>query len=393
MQENVSPSTQEIRDLILRHRPAYIRVSEMELRPYASLVDTAGYVAKAMLTNYGNNVMLQYGSTLQGAVNTLLKCQQCRKKLVDELEAKHMTAAEIKCECETQIWGPARRLKESLGTGQPDSMSEQEEMIIGLLQPVLDCYSIGHKFQMDSIYYDAKVHPLQHLKAFVQLNMILAREKMRFVQALPLQHSWVYSHVPLNTAILVRCIFDEPYTATPGGKKTIKPDIRKHWGRAVDLEQDMFRSQKGHQFLGFAMTDGVSISAVHETKEEPVETSTKCTHDEPQQPEQEQLVVQQAWLSYQLLSYQLMPLSYHPQLYQPLSNQPMPPLYQPQPYRLQLYQPQLYQSTSYQLAQQPPPQTQTAQQRRQKQADCQYISELTQEQLQSTAGRCILVDP
>ncbi|KAJ2503561.1 hypothetical protein GGH96_000121 [Coemansia sp. RSA 1972] len=70
----------------------------------------------------------------------------------------------------------------------------------------------------------------------------------------------------------------------------IKPDIRKYWGWAVDLEQDMFQLQKGHQFLGFAMTDG------------------------------------------------------------------------------------------------------TAQQRQQKQADCQYISELTQEQLQSTAGRCVLVD-
>ncbi|KAJ2498127.1 hypothetical protein GGH96_004547 [Coemansia sp. RSA 1972] len=158
---------------------------------------------------------------------------------------------------------------------------------------------------MDSIFYDVKVHPLQHLKAFVQLNMILAREKMRFVQALPLQRSWVYSHVPLNTAILVRCIFDEPYTATLGGKKTIKPDIRKHWGRAVDLEQDMFQLQKGHQFLGFAMTDGVSISAVRETKEEPTETI----------------------------------------------------------------------------------------QQRQKQADCQYISKLSQEQLQSTVGRCVLVDP
>ncbi|KAJ2503560.1 hypothetical protein GGH96_000120 [Coemansia sp. RSA 1972] len=106
MKENVSLSTQEIRQLILCHRPAYINVSEMELQPYASLVETAHYVAKAMLTNYSNNVMLQYGSTLQGAVNTLLKCQQRRKKLVDELEVKHMTAAEIKHECETQIWVP-----------------------------------------------------------------------------------------------------------------------------------------------------------------------------------------------------------------------------------------------------------------------------------------------
>ncbi|KAJ2502971.1 hypothetical protein GGH96_000707, partial [Coemansia sp. RSA 1972] len=201
---------------------------------------------------------------------------------------------------------------------------------------------------MDSIFYDVKADPLQHLKAFVQLNTILARQKMRFVQALPLRRSWVYAHVPLNTTILVRCIFDKPYKRTPGGKN-IKVDIRRYWGCAVDLEQDMFRSQKGHQFLGFAMMDGVSISVVRETKEEPTETSTKRAHEEPQQQEQEQPAAQQA----RLLAQQQ----------------------QPQP-----------------LVQQPPPQTQPVRQR-QKQADCTYISELTQEQLQSTAGRCMLVDP
>ncbi|KAJ2496149.1 hypothetical protein GGH96_006027 [Coemansia sp. RSA 1972] len=302
----------------------------MELRPYASLVDTASYMAKAMLSDYSNNVMLRYGSTLQGTVNMLLQCQQRQKKLVDELEA------------EENIWGPAHRLKESLSTGQPDGTSKQEEMIIGLLQPVLNCYSVDYEFAEQSIFYDMKVHPLQHLKAFVCLNMILARKKMWCVQALLLRRSWIYAHVPLNTAILVRCIFQEKYTSLPGGKKTIQPHIIKYWGRAVDLKQDMFRLQKGHQFLGFVMTDRVSISAVRETKEELAETSSKHAHGKPQQQVQGQ-----------------------PAEYQPLPQQPPVPVQQQQ----------------------------QQQQQKQKQADCAYISELSQEQLRSTAGRCVLVDP
>ncbi|KAJ2474554.1 hypothetical protein IWW56_005826, partial [Coemansia sp. RSA 2131] len=69
-----------------------------------------------------------------------------------------------------------------------------------------------------------------------------------------------------------------------------------YWGRAVDLQQDMFRSQKHHQFVGFAMTDGVSISVVRETKEEPAETSAKRTSEELQQHEQP--AAQRARLSY-----------------------------------------------------------------------------------------------
>ncbi|KAJ2503459.1 hypothetical protein GGH96_000249 [Coemansia sp. RSA 1972] len=106
MKKKVVPLTQAICKLILDYRPAYIKASKLELCPFKDLSETANYVAKAMLTDYSNNVMLRYGSTVQGAVNTLLKCQQRRKKLVEELEAKHTTAAEIKHECEAQIWVP-----------------------------------------------------------------------------------------------------------------------------------------------------------------------------------------------------------------------------------------------------------------------------------------------
>ncbi|KAJ1787404.1 hypothetical protein LPJ67_003215, partial [Coemansia sp. RSA 1938] len=150
---------------------------------------------------------------------------------------------------------------------------------------------------------------------------------MRFVQALPLRRSWVYSHVPLNTAILVRCIFGKPYNPIAGGKATIQSDIAKHWKDAVDLQQDMFRPHKRHKFVGFAMTDGVSISVVRETKDEPdetkdepSETSTKRKRVEPQQLQQEQPAAQRARLSFQP--------SLQPS-YQPSYQSSFQPSYQP----------------------------------------------------------------
>ncbi|KAJ2503220.1 hypothetical protein GGH96_000469 [Coemansia sp. RSA 1972] len=167
MQTNVCSSTQEIRQLILYHRPAYIKASQLELWPYASLVDTAGYVATTMLTDYSNNVMLQFGDTWQGAVNTLLKCKQRRAELVKELEAEEKSPADIRRKAELQIWWE----------------------IVKLLWPVLHSYHVGYRFAKQSLYYDVKVYLLQHLKAFVCLNVILAQEKMQFVQALPLRRS------------------------------------------------------------------------------------------------------------------------------------------------------------------------------------------------------------
>ncbi|KAJ2126781.1 hypothetical protein GGF48_003522, partial [Coemansia sp. RSA 921] len=74
-------------------------------------------------------------------------------------------------------------------------------------------------------------------------------------QALPLQRSWVYSLVPLNTAIRARCILGETHTAPPDGKN-IQPHIVKYWSRVVDLQQRMFRPHARHTFKGFTITDG-----------------------------------------------------------------------------------------------------------------------------------------
>ncbi|KAJ2130645.1 hypothetical protein IW136_005506, partial [Coemansia sp. RSA 678] len=311
---------------------------------------------------------------------------------------------------------------------------------------------------------------------------------MRVVQALPLWRSWVYSHVPLNTTILVWCIFSRPYIPTPGGKKTIQADIDKYWKHAVDLQQDMFKPHKRHQFVGFALTDGVSISVVRETKDKldetkdepdetkdkPGETSTKRKREEPQQPQQEQPAAQRVRLSYQpivvqpqylpaLLSFQQPPAQslylpaqplylpaqplylpaqplYPPvqSLYLPAQSQyppaqpslylpaqslypPAQPLYPPvqslylpaqslyppvqslYPPAQSLYLPaqSLYPpalpSFQQQPAQQEQPLAKNTRKRRPAQprqkADCQYIDELTQVQLQSTAGRCVLIDP
>ncbi|KAJ2500756.1 hypothetical protein GGH96_002509 [Coemansia sp. RSA 1972] len=78
--------------------------SKLELCPFNNLSKTAGYVAKAMLTDYSNNVMLRFGDTGQGAVNTLLKCKQHRTELVTQLEAEGTTPADIRRKTELQIW-------------------------------------------------------------------------------------------------------------------------------------------------------------------------------------------------------------------------------------------------------------------------------------------------
>ncbi|KAJ2500747.1 hypothetical protein GGH96_002500 [Coemansia sp. RSA 1972] len=158
--------------------------------------------------------------------------------------------------------------------------------------------------------------------------------------------------------MLVQCVFNEPYSAISGGKEKIQPHITKYWKRAVDLEQDMFRPHGQYEFLGFVMTDGVSISAVRElVDEEPGGEKVckgKCKRKrkqaQPQEPNTE------------------------------LTEKPVGKRKRGRPRK------------QAQPAQQPAQQN-TEPVQPEHQADCTSIHDLSQATLQSTKGRCVLVDP
>ncbi|KAJ2540233.1 hypothetical protein GGF49_004619 [Coemansia sp. RSA 1853] len=295
------------------------------LEDYVAMVNyVTMHAYDTMWTSYKNNIQMHMGSSWRRAINVLLDCKRRKSEWAAQRKAEGASAQVINRECEAGIWAPAQRLKEMLCTRHPVGRTPFERVIINKLQPVLDSYDNNYEFAKNSIYYDAKANPSKHLQAFIWLEMIFAEWGISCTQALPLRSSWVYAHVPLNTTMLVQCVFGEPYDRISGGKKKIQPHINKYWRRAVDLEQDMFCSHGQYEFMGYTMTDGVSISAVRELVDEEPGGKKVCKRKRGRprkQPQQEQ------------------------------NTEP------------------------------------------EQQADCAYIHDLPQDMLQSTAGRCVLVDP
>ncbi|KAJ2663355.1 hypothetical protein IW148_002485 [Coemansia sp. RSA 1199] len=188
------------------------------------------------------------------------------------------------------------------------------------------------------------------------------------------------------------------------------------------------------------MTDGVSISVIRKNKEKlaakVANQKRKCeglAQQEQPAAQRARLAVQPAQPvqppSYQQPSFQpvQLPLQQMPQQMSMSSQYVWPPLWQEQQPWIQAvqqaqeawqtWQAQLSAEQAWQVcliaeqalcvqaqlsAEQPPeqqdrPPAKKAKQRRpaqpRKQADCAYIDDLPQAQLQSTAGRCVLVDP
>ncbi|KAJ2497700.1 hypothetical protein GGH96_004883 [Coemansia sp. RSA 1972] len=238
------------------------------LEDYVAMVNyVTMHAYDTMWTSYQNNIKMPMGSSGRRAINELLDCNQQASEWRVQRKAQHVSEPVISQECEAGIWAPAQYLKETLCTRHPVGRTDYEQVIINELQLVLNSYDDDYEFAKDSIY-DAKAHPSKHLKAFIWQEMIIAEWGISCTQALPMRSKWIYAHVPLNMAMLVWCVFNQPYNEILGGKEKIQPHITKYWTHAVDLEQDMVHSHGQYEFLGFAMTDGVSILVVRKLVDE-----------------------------------------------------------------------------------------------------------------------------
>ncbi|KAJ2543088.1 hypothetical protein GGF49_002335 [Coemansia sp. RSA 1853] len=235
---------------------------------------------------------------------------------------------------------------------------------------------------------------------------------------------------------------NEPAALPDEPRKTKKPKPKRYtqegyWERVVDLKMKSFKDHPQHMFTGYVMTDGVSISVIRKNKEKLAAKVANQKRKHEEQAQQEQPAAQRARLAAQ--PAQPVPPSYQQPAVQLLYPQAQPsypqlapsfqqlPVQQEQQSWIRVVQQaqEVWEAQQAQLsveqalqeclmaeqalcvlqAQLLAEQTQlpvqlpaqNVKQRRpaqpRQQADCQYIDNLPQTQLQSTAGRCVLVDP
>ncbi|KAJ2472055.1 hypothetical protein IWW56_006217 [Coemansia sp. RSA 2131] len=295
----------------------------------------AGYVSKTMYTMYTNNTLLQFGETWSRAINLHLNSKQRKKDLEKQLGDQKKPKPYIRQQVQALIWTPARHTKQILRTCHPVSTTAEEDRIITFLSPVLGCYPANYTFEDDSIYLDINMHPERHIKAFIMLNKCLANADYQCIQALPLQSSWVYGHVPMDTQILVHHILKEQYKPVTDKRPAVstkKPaasddksaastveQVRftdeEYWAKVVDLKLRVFKDHSQHTFNRFILTDGVSLCVVRRTVEATLakkaagekrkrnRLAQQAQQTQPVQPPVQQaqpplqLVAQQAWMS------------------------------------------------------------------------------------------------
>ncbi|KAJ2495628.1 hypothetical protein GGH96_006324 [Coemansia sp. RSA 1972] len=171
-------------------------------------------------------------------------------------------------------------MKQILHTCHLEGTTTEEKKIIDFLSPVLSCYPVNYTFEDDSIHLDAKMYPERHVQAFIILNKCLAAANYWCIQALPLQRSWIYWHVPMVTQIPVHHILKDEYApvtdkwlAKTAKKQAVSNDEpavsaeqgrftdEEYWAKVVDLKLRVFKDHPSQQVQAVQQAQSVQQPA------------------------------------------------------------------------------------------------------------------------------------
>lgn len=133
---------------------------------------------------------------------------------------------------------------------------ELYQVAIETLRPVLEGYRENYRFTRNSVYYDAKANPVEHMNAFYELACVYEELNVRVFNCFPLRRSWIPSYVTIDSKILCQNIMGLGWE---NGQD--KMDL---WGQAVNLNSRVFRDQENHvlKFTGTIQTDGFGVTVL-----------------------------------------------------------------------------------------------------------------------------------
>ncbi|KAM3578690.1 hypothetical protein VKS41_008890 [Umbelopsis sp. WA50703] len=219
------------------------------------------YQANTIVTSYLNSAMNGFGQQLRRIVNRLLDVKNRAQRLTAELAEQRLSQSGIKSRVAEEVRLPAKNFKMALA----DRTANASNIPAGLqdafvkIKPVLTAYPDSYSFAKNSIYYDARAHPKQHLLAYYKMSQLCETLKIKSFQSFPLRNSFVPGYFQIDTKILrTNILHEHNLDYSLDGKL-------RSWEQVVNLKAKVFRSQgPSHllKFRGSIQTDGVGVTVL-----------------------------------------------------------------------------------------------------------------------------------
>lgn len=250
--------TREYRQVISKHKNSYCECAQYVPPKLLYAQQIALYECTKIHTAYHNNIKAHFGSRLRNILNKLFKKKEKMEDIRGRMNATNATKEEINKALRDQVYKPCDQMKLSVSRKEMPPVSLLDIQSIHQLKAFFSCYPDDYIFQKDPIYYDVKIKPEYHFKAFFKMAEMLETQKNETFACFPLRTTFIPCYMTIDSKIVHHHILNN--------KTQLKAESKyETWGTVVNLRKKAFKSQgpkKSLQFRGTMETDGVGVSVI-----------------------------------------------------------------------------------------------------------------------------------
>jgi hypothetical protein len=174
------------------------------------------------------------------------------------MTAKKSSKEAIKEAIRKKVYDPCNQVKLAVTKKEIPEVGILDDKSRSQLKTLLSSYPKDYTFKKNSIYYDVKVSPGNHFKAFSKLAELFESEQLKQFSCFPLRTSFIPCYMTLDSKIIHHHVLKSKKNPTARSKF-------QTWGVVVDLKKKAFKDQglnKSLRFQGTIETDGVGVSII-----------------------------------------------------------------------------------------------------------------------------------
>lgn len=251
------------RDLIKKYKESYCKHAGYVPPKLTHAQQSADYECTKLHTAYINNITAHFGNRLRQVLNLICEKEKKSKELQEKMKGARYTKEAIKEVIRNTVAIPCANIKTSVARKKLPEGNFLDEDQKSLVASILATYPQSYTFLKESIYYDVKANPLNHMMSFYKLGQMLKsltidKEKNTYKSfvVFPLRTSFIPAYVTVDTLIMNYHIL---------GSKSFKEEKTVIWDKILNMKYKALKKQKADKslcFQGMMLTDGVSVTVL-----------------------------------------------------------------------------------------------------------------------------------
>lgn len=263
--QKASTKSMAYKDLIHTYRDQYFQCCSYEPIDMKYAYQIASYETAKILTAYLNGIKLQSGNKTRMFLNLLLKKKERIKIMESNMKKNGQSKEDIVTAVKTIIES-ANKVKQVISSRNIEDIPKEflSPVSLDMIRNLFGSYSSDYQFSKGSIYYDSKVSPLKHTKAYYRLSKMFEVLQDKTFNRFPLRRGFIPCYMTIDTHILNTHILNNSVIS--------HLDKEVVWGSVLNITAKAMRSHgeaKDVSFRGMIYTDGIGVSVLkqnHETK-------------------------------------------------------------------------------------------------------------------------------